>query len=159
MPTNFTRYIAKTPKYKILSANSDDQDHHTFFRIRNESNNHAHGVKIKLSAKNNQSCKCFKEEYKVNIVASFCEYLFIVPSEYMHGDFFDEYYVEVHYSSISGEEIKYICEYDRKNGEFVSNHYEGRYRRIKKKKVMNTFNLHTQSDSLETIEINEQSRG
>ena len=90
---NFTRYITKTSAYKAALAESKEngEQKYSFLRIRNESDNHAHGVKIGLRVENRKNHQCFEEEYTINIIASFCEYLIIVPEKYAFGDYFDLY--------------------------------------------------------------------
>ncbi len=158
MRKNFTRYITKTAAYKEqlkkhleTQEGFDEENNYAFVRIRNESDNHAHGVKIKIHITNTKTNTSFFQEYTINIIASFCEYMIFVPQYIMQGDFFDKYKIEVTYSSVAGEKISYTCEYDSLGGELVVNKYKGIYAKNKFNTIA-TFSLVSEANSLETIE-------
>lgn len=147
----FTRYIVKTPLYQeFIEKNKGQKQECAFLRVRNESESHAHGISINLQISDEKG-KVFQQEYTINMIASFSEYLFFVPKELKFGDYFYKFKVVVSYSSISGERIHYVCEYNHQNNH-ISNVYEGKYK-IRDTHMMKTFELQTLADSLETIEI------
>lgn len=150
---NFTRYVAKTKTYKHLleQKDTDTETGHTFFRIRNESDYHSYAVKIRINIKNHSTGAQFTDEYTFNMIASFCEYMLLVPEEYTNNNYIDEYSVEISYLSISGESMNYTCRYSA-DTQKVLNRYAGTYT-IKGRKKINTFDLETYSDITETIEV------
>ena len=146
--TNFTRYIAKTLFYE--EARKTKQKNYTFLRIRNESDNHAHNVEIKYSYKINDYRSTLKVPYTINIIASFTEYMFLLP---LPEDitYLDEYKVDITYYSIAGEKLEYCCSYIGDFKEKVANIYKGTYPNNFFGET-DTFELSVFSDIIETIE-------
>lgn len=150
--SSFKRYIAKTLYYRNEAANQNKQESYAFFRIRNESNNHAHNVKISFRYIIENNSISFKEPFTINIIAAFTEYLFFIPlpENCTNCEYLDEYKVDITYYSIAGEKIEYCCSYVGDSKQKVVNIYNGTYKGFFGEK--NTFDLFVPADIIETIE-------
>lgn len=149
--SNFTRYIAKTLIYKYEESRTAKQQNYTFLRIRNESDNHAHNVEIKFSYKRKNCTSTLKHPYTINIIASFTEYMFILPLP-ENISYLDEYKIDITYYSIAGEKINYCCSYINDSENKAVNIYKGTYPKCIIFKTK-TFKLSVFADIIETIEI------